>query len=255
MSGMQVVFPSNALTRAADAAALALFHSRKKTLEVVGVQLLQFAQLDYVIKARGGTGSDGIAWAPLQVATVLARLRRKAGHIKAVPVKDAKLHASIPVGAQKQVLVVAKTVKANQALFGQLAKAGIKFHNPKTGAVIKGTAARYKAGTVLSGAGRNASKTVKQSTGSYEIGVDTGLQRSSARPGFMASDSLGGNVQQIEADSVTVGFGRSYSRAFDKHRKLFPEILPVAWIEELQSLVTEAGGQVITEAFRNEGLS
>lgn len=253
---MQVQFPTNQLTGAADAAALALFQERKKLLEVVGIQLLQYAQLDYVIKARGGTGSDGIAWAPLQVATILARLRRKAGHLKAVPIKDAKLHSSIPVGkTQKQVLVVARTVKANQKLFNQLVGAGVQFHNPKTGKAIIGDRARYKAGTVLSGTTKNASKTVKQTPGSYEIGVDTGLQRSSARPGFMASDSLGGNVQQMEADSITVGFGRSYSAAFDKHRKLFPEILPVAWVEELQAMVAEAGGQVIADTFKKEGMS
>lgn len=253
---MQVVFPTNTLIGAADAAALALFQERKKLLEIVGTQLLQFAQLDYVIKARGGTGSDGIAWAPLQVATILARLRSKAGHIKAVPIKDAKLHSAIPVGLkQTQVLVVAKTVKANQKLFNQLAAAGIKFHNPKTGKAIIGDRARYRAGTVLSGTNKARSKTVKQSTGSYEIGVNTGLQRSSARPGFAGSDGKGGNVKSVEADSVTVGFGRSYSRAFDKHRKLFPEILPVKWVEELQAIVTEAGGKVITEAFKREGMS
>lgn len=39
-------------------------------LEAVGVQTLGYARLDFVTKSRGGTGSDGTTWAPLEESTV-----------------------------------------------------------------------------------------------------------------------------------------------------------------------------------------
>lgn len=44
----------------------------------VGVALLSQIQQDYVTKARGGTGRDGVKWAPLKPATI-ARRRRTPG--------------------------------------------------------------------------------------------------------------------------------------------------------------------------------
>lgn len=43
----------------------------------MGVALLSQVQQDFVTKARGGTGRDGITWAPLKPATI-ARRRRSA---------------------------------------------------------------------------------------------------------------------------------------------------------------------------------
>lgn len=247
---MRVEFPASDLFQAADAAALALHQERRHMLEVMGVQLLQFAQLDYVTKARGGTGTDGVKWEPILVSTVLARLRRKAGHLKSKPVAG-----STAAKKPKSVLIVAKTVKGNQALFSQLAAAGVKFHDKKTGKVIIGDRARYKAGTTLSNTKAAGNKRLKQAPGSYEIGVDTGLQRASAGPGFTAPDGKGGNIQKQDDTSITVGYGRSYSDAFDKHRKLFPDVMPEKWVEELQEIATKLGGTVIAESFKGSGLS
>lgn len=247
---MRVEFPASDLISAADAAALALRQERRHMLEVMGVQLLQFAQLDYVTKARGGTGTDGVKWEPILVSTVLARLRRKAGHLKSKPVAG-----STASKKPKSVLVVAKTVKGNQALFSQLAAAGVKFHDKKTGKVIIGDRARYKAGTTLSNTRAAGKSRLKQAPGSYEIGVDTGLQRASSGPGFTAPDGKGGNIQQMDDTSITVGYGRSYSNAFDKHRKLFPDVMPVKWVEELQDIATTLGGKVIDDSFKESGVS
>jgi hypothetical protein len=72
--------------------------------------------------------------------------------------------------------------------------------------------------------------------GSTVIGIDTGLQRSSASPGFKAPG--GGNVLRVEAHSVTVGFNRSYSKYFDEKRKLMPTTLPAEWQEACDKLLT-----------------
>lgn len=44
----------------------------------VGVAMLSQCQQDFVTKSRGGTGRDGVKWAPLKPATIAAR-RRSAG--------------------------------------------------------------------------------------------------------------------------------------------------------------------------------
>lgn len=48
----------------------------KDIYQVLGIQLLSFAQLDYREKSRGGGGSDGSTWKPITAATQKAKQRR-----------------------------------------------------------------------------------------------------------------------------------------------------------------------------------
>ena len=50
---------------------------RNDCLEQLGIQVLSFAQLDYVTKARGGTGEDGVKWDEVTRATIEARVRSR----------------------------------------------------------------------------------------------------------------------------------------------------------------------------------
>lgn len=243
MASPRVVFPARELSDAITATEVALLQSRRDILETIGVQLLSYAKLDYVTKSRGGTGTDGIKWAPIKVGTILARLR-KAGHIKSRPV----------AGTNRQTSVVAKTVKANEALFKQLARAGVKFRDKK-GKVVKGNSPRAKAGNTVGVTKAVRSKSVTLSPGSYQIGVDTGLQLNSASPGYKGNDGKGGNVFQQDDVSVTVGFGRSYSDYFDKHRKLFPDTLPDPWREGLEEIAAREGGKIVEDTLGNKGVS
>lgn len=146
-------------------------------LEEAGVQILSNAQLDYVAKSRGGTGSDGVKWAPLQPKTVERKNRR-----------------------------------------------GRKTSNKKT-----------KSGKVLPGPGQS------------EIGIDTGLQRASASPGFVGPDGKGGNLMQQDPTSITVGFNREYSEHFDAKRTLLPETLPDAWEEQLSDIAQQRLDRIMDE--------
>lgn len=83
--------------------------------------------------------------------------------------------------------------------------------------------------------------------GESQIGVDSGLQRASAAPGYKAPDGRGGNVMEIEGAGITVGFGREYSEHFDDKRKLIPDKLPDEWQKELEGTVSDWAGQVINE--------
>lgn len=67
--------------------------------------------------------------------------------------------------------------------------------------------------------------------GSVSIGIDTGLQLSSASPGFKD------NILSIEPAAVTVGYGRSYSKYFDDERPLLPSKLPPRWRDVCDNIV------------------
>lgn len=79
--------------------------------------------------------------------------------------------------------------------------------------------------------------------GSVSIGIDTGLQLSSASPGFNASG--GGNIFRLTSTDITVGYGRSYSKYFDDARPLLPVKLPQAWRKILENIVSRWAASLI----------
>ncbi len=247
-----IVFPTGQLIGAVDAVAEAIEKERRDTCEVLGVQLLQFIQLAYEEKSHGKTGEDGIAWEPITVDTVLGRLR-KAGHLSTTPVKHVKKPA-VPVAPNQRVIYkVARTEKHNKKLFGELEAAGVEFYDKK-GKKISG-AKGHKAGTTLKINKATRENTVRVSPGAYQVGVDTGLQRASASPGFVGPDGKGGNVFRTDEVSFTVGFGRNYSVYFDRHRKLIPDTLPDAWLKQLEELAADRQAKVIDATLKEKGVS
>lgn len=76
---------------------------------------------------------------------------------------------------------------------------------------------------------------VRPTGGSVDIGRDTGLQLSSARPGFSVGG--GGNIFRLTNTSVTVGYGMSYSKYFDEDRALLPDKVPDPWVAQLEAIV------------------
>jgi hypothetical protein len=239
VSNAHVRFPERELIKAVDAVTAALDEARKATLELIGTQLLEFSQLDYQAKSHGGTGDDGVRWAPITVGTVLAR-ERKAGHIK----------SKKKPGAKKSVVTIAKTRKENKKHYAALANAGVSF---RRGGKEASKNDRHKAGTTVHASAAVRNKQI--ATGSYQIGIDTGLQANSARPGYVTPDGKGGNVLKLTDTEVTIGYGRSYSEYFDRHRKLLPEIMPAEWIEALEEIVAHEGGRVVQQTFDRNGLS
>lgn len=80
-----------------------------------------------------------------------------------------------------------------------------------------------------------------------DIGVDTGLQRASASPGFTGPDGQGGNLFEQDEDSVTVGYNREYSGYFDEARPLLPDELPQEWQEHQDQIVTDWAEKIFKE--------
>lgn len=85
--------------------------------------------------------------------------------------------------------------------------------------------------------------------GSTQIGVDTGLLRASAQPGFTGNDGRGGNVFESRGAEVTVGYGRNYARYFDAVRPLMPSRLPQTWQEELDARTETWANKIAKEVF------
>lgn len=94
---------------------------------------------------------------------------------------------------------------------------------------------------------QKAARSFLSASAGTQIGVDTGLQRASARPGFISEDGKGGNVLDVEEDAVTVGYGREYSEYFDEKRPLLPKDLPSDWEKDLDKTTEEWADEIIKD--------
>lgn len=79
--------------------------------------------------------------------------------------------------------------------------------------------------------------------GTVSIGINTGLQLASASPGFKSAG--GGNIFRLSNSSITVGYGRSYSKYFDEQRELLPSVLPSSWRQILQGIAVRWGSGIL----------
>lgn len=189
-------------------------------LQEVGTSVLSAAKLDFQVKSRGGTGAGGITWEPLSPRTIAARARKHAG-VKKTRKKTAKLTGKIRDIEQELKFLggKGKSVKAKKKKLAKL-KWDRKWSRRTT-----------------AGAMEIASRA--------QIGVDTGLLRNSATPGYQGPDGKGGNVLRIDGHSVTVGFGRTYAPYFDggtdtaPARPLLPDPVPAEWQDDIDAIVDD----------------
>lgn len=188
----------------------ALRRARPDLLNQLGVKLLSMSQQAYRQKSRKQRGSDGITWSPLQRATIRARvMRRKPGQRI--------------VAQRKQIALEIAGLK------GKGAKAKIE-------------SLRQKRKDLMA----KLNQMINAEFAKYEIGRDTGLQLSSASPGFVAADGKGGNLLEVNGSvSVTVGYNRVYSKYFDIKRKLLPEKLPSEWQKQLDNVTKKWADKVL----------
>lgn len=180
-------------------------------MDQLGVQLMALSRTAYRAKARGGTGQDGITWDPLTRATIEARVRSRAPAQRIVAQRRQLAQQISNTRGKGSAKKIARLRQRRKALLDRL------------NAMIDREFARH------------------------EIGVDTGLQRASAEPGYSGPDGQGGNVHQVEGNQITVGYGREYSGYFDEQRPLLPEQLPDSWTERLEAIVTRTADQIASE--------
>lgn len=234
-----------------------MLREQPEMLREVGVDLLSLCQRNYIDKARGGGGADGKPWRPLQAATILARLRKR----------------NFISGSRKGQATVLKSNKGTTTLLQSLRKQGaieIIHAAPKgkgggkggkrrvsRNAVRKGDTIRIingrQAVTSINAGRKSKNKQRVSSIGAFEIGVDTGLQRASASPGFIGPDGKGGNLLLMSQASVTVGYNRTYSDHFDRLRPLIPNPLPEAWLKRIGRRVQRWAEGIVHRHLRDEG--
>lgn len=206
----------------------------------VGVAALSDVKADFVRKARGGTGEDGVKWAPLKPETIANR-RVGPGDIK----RD-------PAIAQREKIRKREFKKA----FSRYLAGGLSDH-----------AARNKAAHVAGiRATRETGKTKVKTLGYRDVEIlrDTGVLLNSLSPGQLSGDSYSlptgdGGEQQVfdlAANGVVVGTNVLYSATHqygDSKRNIparpfLPERPPEVWRQRwldaaLRAL--EAGAKIL----------
>lgn len=227
-----------------------LQQDRLDLMRSVGVQLLTLAQQSYRAKARGQRGEDGIEWRPLKRSTIKARVlqrapgRRIVAERKSLARQIRQLLGTRPKrkkgGTRRRGGIGARAATRRRRI-GQLRRrspvrairrALRKMPKPGKGKTLKDQILklrRRRLELLL-----KLENLVDRELAKHEIGVNTGLQRASASPGF--KDAAGGNVFNVAAGAVTIGFGRKYSVHFDAARPLLPETLPAPWQEKVESV-------------------
>lgn len=202
---------------------------------IAGGSVLGHAQRDYETKSRHGTGEDGTHWKDLSPKTIEARVRRRSSAKKIVEERK-QLAAEI-----RGILYGGLTPRARKG---------------KGKAVNKEEAVRAlrERREALK---RKLDSLVINEMSSYQIGVDQGLQRASAAPGFNdpakvwrlnPADGEGENLFHIDGGTVTIGYNRSYSAAFDSERPIFPDQLPESWKEDAGEAVGDWADDRVKEA-------
>lgn len=266
--GLQVYIPTDKLLAQAHRAEQSLRQHTQDILETMGKSLLELILEAYEEKSLGKIGSDGVQWEPIQLGTLLARLRRTGFIGKPKPGKEteavqkaqadpAKAGVHKDAKNTKTAIRLNKTNKELDRVLVNLRLSGILVTLKHS----KGNAAKkmvFSAGHIFGIAkdkktGR-VSDTLKRritpQEGGYQIGVDKGMQRQSLQPGKGKGDA-GPNLLYAES-SVTVGATMHYSPEFDKHRQIIPDKLPDAWLTEIEKTVAEYGAELIQHAFEGK---
>lgn len=197
-------------------AAHALQTRERECVAILGTRVLALAQAAYVVKARGGTGSDGITWAQDSRKTIAARVRSQ-GPGRAIVLERKRLAETIRnLKGRGTPTQRARLSKRRHELLRQFAAL------------------------------------VDQAMQNRQVGIDSGLQMASGQPGFEGPDGLGGNEFDVSGGSgtsLTVGYARRYSEYFDERHELIPDPIPNAWMEMLNQDASAWGASVFQEHF------
>ena len=230
----KTTFPIESFRRVGEAIAEAFRARISEAAMVAGISVLHHAQQDYEAKSKHGTGEDGIAWKELSPKTIESRVRSR----------------SVAKGVVEERRKIAQEIRG--ILNGGItprARRGQGKEVAKQEAVQRLRRKRQD----LS---RRLDNLVIKEMSSYQIGVDTGLQRASAAPGFndphgvwrlSPTDVFGQNLFEIDGGTVTIAYNRSYSEAFDAERPIFPETLPANWVSDAEDAVESWGDAIVQE--------
>lgn len=183
----------------------------------VGNAFLSQVQQAFVVKSKGGTGSDGITWKPLDRKTVANRR-------PAPPKKDFYYRPRGMLTASEDRRWVRYFLRRKQ----ELVLRGMPWDDATTNAI----AARY-AWTLLKGEG---AKTKLAMFGDMPALIlrDTGKLFQSITPGIADQRSNEPDqVFDIFPGGVTVGTNVPYGEHLHKDRPLWPPTIPTPWADAI----------------------
>jgi hypothetical protein len=198
--------------------------NQQKILRAIGERLLQLALDDYGQKMSGGTGVDGTQWKPVTQAAIVKRAQRRPGW-KANLESRRKLtreEAELMKGIRSKLPKGAEHGSARRAMVAQFLDGNPEYESLKQERVSL----------------RQEMESLVNAADNGLIGYSLGDQLASFAKGYSGPGG-GGNVFEIDANSVTVGVDRNYSEAFDSLRSIFPDDLPAEWREDLENTLTE----------------
>jgi hypothetical protein len=182
----------------------------------VGMTLLSLAQADFVTKARGGTGKDGIRWDPLKPSTIAQR-RTTAAERKALGITGKRVRGLLTPAEDKRWRMIFASRKAYL-----IAKFGL-------GEREASAQAAQIAWATLKAAG---AKTKLQVLGGRVVEMlrDTGRLFNSLSPALQGSAD---QVFRMEPGAVTVGTNVVYAARQHRMRPFWPVDgrLPEAWVQ------------------------
>lgn len=196
----------------------------------MGVALLSQIQQSYIVKSRGGVGSDGIKWKPLSRAAIAAR-PITAGEKKAAGIKGKRVRGLLTPAEDKRVrgLLTPAEDKRWRKIFGTR-KAWLMGHGMGEQAAAARSASI--AWTVLKSEG---AKTRLGTFGgrSVEILRSSGTLFRSLTPGVEDRPYTGADadkqVFEVPRGSVIVGTKVPYASRQHATRPLWPAAIPPPW--------------------------
>lgn len=205
---------------------------RRLFVETVAAKAVDLSATDYQTKAEGGTGLDGVKWAPITEEAKRSRVRRARGR----SLSDEYVRASDQRDRLRDARKVLPNVPKGKA--GKAARDRLRAElSSQLGQEFSGRLTQKRL-SEMARERRQAMKAESPVPNADLIGVDTGDQRAavstSNAPGSLYEVRETGNVTRI-----TVGTGIDYSSHFDRVRSIFLDEAPDAWIGELETAVQE----------------
>lgn len=196
-------------------------------LREIGETMLHLVHDDFLVKASGGTGADGVTWPPLH--------RESVAYSRGAPKKAA--------GERPRGLLTPAQDKRWRGIYASLLG---RYGGGKT---AQGNAAAV-AWTILKAEG---ARTVLDTYGDRQVMmlIDSGELLASLTPGSGHPDQ----VLIVDATTGTVTFGSAVKYAMTLHhgsaaknikpRPLWPEELPPAWQEKIEEVIARWTGVII----------
>lgn len=191
-----------------------LADASRAVAQALGIEGMACVRDDFIDKARGGGGSDGVPWPPLSPKTIAYNRRH--------PGLSAKRTRAARAGRSSRPLLTAAQDRLWRGVYSGRLRAG---DDPATAAARAWAVTKRAGGKTIIGTYGNAQ---------VEIGRDTGRLLNSLSPASPEAD-----IDAVPG-SVSVGSNVEYAKHFFAKRPIVPAALPPRWRVRLLDVLDAA---------------